>query len=294
MQPLSVAIVCKNNQSTIGAVLASVRELVRASGGEIVAIDSGSTDQTLPLLHAAGARVISSPWLGHVRTKQLALESARCPWVLMLDSDEPVRPDLALSIRTLLVQDPPRVGGCRVNRQVWYRGRPLRFAWQPEWRLRLVRAGCARWGGIDPHDKLELTPEALSRGLTTLDLAGTLRHDSFESFAEHLARQAGYARLSAQGLHARGARGSRFRLLTAGPGAFLKQLLLKQAWRDGIPGWLAAATAGAGALMKHAILLELSRAPAPSNKASADPRPTDASGSTTHSPAGASQAASPS
>jgi hypothetical protein len=57
-----------------------------------------------------------------------------------------------------------------------------------------------------------------------------------------------------------GERGSRWRLVTSPPGAFLKQLLIKQAWRDGWPGWLAAASAAAATLMKHAALIELTRA----------------------------------
>jgi hypothetical protein len=166
-------------------------------------------------------------------------------------------PDLRDAILAALAR--PQFDGYRVNRKVWYKGRPLNHAWQPEWRLRLVRRGKARWGGIDPHDKLEL----VDRGPTG-DLVGTLRHDSFESFIEHMGRQANYARISAQGLAARGERGSILRLLTSPFGAFAKQLIIKQAWRDGIPGWLAAATAAAGALMKHAALLELTRTDAQS------------------------------
>src|SRR5690606_18481587 len=80
--PLSVAIVCRNNERTIGRTLESVRGMA----AEIVAVDSGSTDGTIDLLEQAGARVIRSEWLGHVKTKQMALEACSQEWVLCLDS----------------------------------------------------------------------------------------------------------------------------------------------------------------------------------------------------------------
>ncbi|HYE02968.1 MAG TPA: glycosyltransferase family 2 protein [Phycisphaerales bacterium] len=251
--PLSVAIVCKDNQRTIGRTLDSVRGLAR----QIVAVDSGSTDGTLDLLRAAEARVIGSPWLGHVRTKQLALEACAEPWVLCLDSDESLSAELAGFVRAACAGGAePGVDGWELRRVVYYRGRPLRHAWQPEWRLRLIRRERFRWAGLDPHDYLEpLGPARLGRAV------GVLRHDSFETFAEHLGKQAGHARSMARSLHASGRRGSLARLAISPVGAFLKQVVVKRAFLDGTPGWLAAASTAAGALMKHAVLLELSQPP---------------------------------
>lgn len=250
--PLSAAIVCKNNQDTIGATLASLRGLA----SEIVAIDSGSTDATVPMLEAAGARVVHSPWLGHIKTKQLALEACTLEWVLCIDSDESVLPELAAGIRAALAADAPsKPDGYALNRMTYYQGRPLRYVWQPEWRLRLVRRGCAQWGGLDPHDKLELRRP----GAAALRLPGTLRHDSFPTFIEHLRKQHAHATTMARSLHAAGVRGSRTRLLLSPAGALFKQLVLKRGVLDGPPGWLAAASTACAALMKHAALIELSR-----------------------------------
>lgn len=257
---LSIAIVCKDNADTIGRVLDSVSGLAR----EIVAVDSGSSDGTIDQLRGAGARVIESDWLGHVKTKQKALQACESEWALCLDSDEPVMPDLRASIECCVDKNNPSVVGARVNRKVWYSpgqrggepGRFLNHAWQPEWRLRLVRRQRARWAGLDPHDKLEVGRDP---GQTVIDLPGTLRHDSFATFTEQLAKEATYARLMAQSLHASGARGSRLRVLTSPPGALLKQLIIKQAWRDGVPGFLAAGSTAASTLMKHMALLEISQ-----------------------------------
>lgn len=238
-----------------------VLDSVAGLASEVVAVDSGSTDGTLDLLASRGARIIESAWRGHVATKQMALEACTQDWILHLDSDEPVEPDLAASLRSLIEGGGVGVAAARVNRKIWYRGRFLNHAWQPEWRLRLVRrehvvSGKVRWGGRDPHDKLELLEPSAGR---VVDLPGTLRHESFESFAQHLGKQLTLSRIAAQTLAQDGERGSLLRLVTSPGGAMFKQVVIKQGWRDGLAGWLAGGTAAAGALMKHMILLELAR-----------------------------------
>lgn len=256
--PLSVAIACRDNERTIGRTLESVAGLA----SEIVAVDSGSTDGTIALLERHKARVIRSEWLGHVKTKQMALDACNQPWVLCLDSDESVEPDLGAQVRSALSKDDVAVGGYTVNRKAYYRGRPLNHVWQPEPRLRLVRRGHARWSGMDPHDALELLDTPGGPGWVGA-LEGTLRHDSFETFAEHFRKQCEHSRTMAASLHAAGEQGSYTNLLFSPIGAMFKQLVLKRGYKDGYAGWLAAASSAAGALMKHAMLIELSRQPRP-------------------------------
>lgn len=246
---LSVAIVCRDNEATIGRTLASVAGLA----DEVVAVDSGSRDGTLELLERSGARVIQATWRGHVATKQLALEACHGAWVLSLDSDESLEPALRDAIADALRRDEPSIAGYELNRKVYYRGRPLHHVWQPEWRLRLVRRGVARWTGLDPHDVLA----PVERGARVERLAGTLRHDAVDSFEQFLGRQLAHARVMARSLHAAGRRGSRLRLVLSPAGAMLRQLVIKRGFLDGWPGWVAAASTAAGTLMKHAILLEL-------------------------------------
>lgn len=254
---LSVSIVCKNNESTIARTLQSVHGLA----GEIVAVDSGSTDGTIGILERFGATVYREAWQGHVRTKQRAMDLCTRQWVLHLDSDESLEPALRASVRRALgdggATGPAVQGGVdgfEMNRKVFYRGRFLHYAFQPEWRLRLVRRGCGAWGGMDPHDGMLMKP-----GHRAERLAGDMRHDSFVSFEEQLRKQVGYGRLGAAGVVAAGQRGSYWRLLTSPPAAMLKQLIVKQAWRDGWPGWLAAGSAGAQALVKHMLIIEQAR-----------------------------------
>ena len=265
---LSVAIMCKDNEATIGRTLDSVAGLA----DEIVAMDSGSTDGTLGLLERAGARVVSTPWLGYVATRQKSIEACRGEWVLVLDSDESVLPALADSI-TEAMTNPGDRSGFEVNRKIFYRDRALNFAWQPEWRLRLVRRGLYRVAGLNPHDYIEPIRKTERIGR----LSGDLRHDAICDWSSFLARQIRHARTSAAAVHADGRRGSRLRLLTSPSGAFLKQLVLKQAWRDGTPGWIAAGSVAIGGLAKQSILLELGMEEASevqmSNPTTTPPRP---------------------
>ena len=251
--PLSVAISCKNEAPRIGRVLASVAPLI-GDGGEILTVDSGSTDGTLDILRAHHCRIIETHWRGFNATRQFAIDNCRCPWILCLDADEPLDPVLTAAIREVVTKDDPAIIAARINRIIYYRGQPLRHAWQPEWRLRLLRAGVARTGGVEPHDKIEIIPGKPGR---TVDLPGHIRHESIETFADFLRKQAGLSRASARAIHAAGGRGSRLALITSPPGAFFKQLIMKRAILDGVPGWMAAASQAAATLMKHIDLLEL-------------------------------------
>lgn len=228
---------------------------------EIVAYDSGSTDATLSMLESAGARILKGAWHGHIATKQMVLQACRGEWRLHLDSDESLEPACAGALVRFLCA-PGKFRGARINRKVWYLDAWLDHVWQPEWRLRLVRgedveAGHARWGGLDPHDKLELIgPAAVG---PVADLEGDVRHESFVDMADHLQKQVGHARTSAASLAAAGNRGSYRRLLISPPGAVFKQLVLRGGWRDGWRGWTASFSTGIATAMKHAMLIELTR-----------------------------------
>ena len=253
---LSVMIPCKNNERTMGRVLDSVRELA----DQLVVVDSGSSDYTMDLVKSCRewgsceVVLIETHWRGFVKTKQLALDACTCDYTLWLDSDEPVSPELAQSIRGAMSDD---VDGATVNRVVEYKGKLLNHCWQPEHRLRLVktalvRAGKARFAGIDPHDYLEIDPPHRAPLIV-----GVLIHESFESFAQHIDNARRLSLVSARSMHELGKRTSALKLMTSPPGAFLKQLVLKGSWRDGYAGWLCASTSAAAALMKHMMLYEM-------------------------------------
>ncbi len=252
--PLSVAIVCRDNEATIRRTLESVSGLA----SEVVALDSGSADGTIAILEEFGARVQRVAWQGHVRTKQLALQACSQPWVLALDSDESLTTALRESVARVVGGAAPEVGGFEINRKVWWRGSFLEHAWQPEWRLRLVRREWAAWGGSDPHDRLEVFRDGAPARVERI--GGDLRHDAFATIGEFLDKQVKLSRIAAESAYREGRRGSAWALATRPVAAWAKQVVIKGAWRDGWRGWCAASAVGAAALMKHAMLLERTRA----------------------------------
>jgi glycosyltransferase involved in cell wall biosynthesis len=248
--PLSISIITCNEEANLRRCLESVRELA----SEIVIIDSGSTDQTESVAREFGAIFVHSEWPGFVAQKNKSLQKCSQPWLLCLDADEALSPELAASIREAVAVAHSGVAGYWVSRRTWYLGQWIWHAWYPEWRLRLARRGCAEWCGHDPHDRLEV------KGVTRR-LDGDLFHYSFKDLEDHLRRTLRYAKISAAEYAARGRR-FRWHLLLLSPWfAFFKHILLKQGFRDGWRGWLISVIRGIDVFAKYAFLLEIERTP---------------------------------
>jgi glycosyltransferase involved in cell wall biosynthesis len=243
--PLSVAIITLNEERNLARCLASVRDLA----AEIVVIDSGSTDKTGEIARSFGAIFEPRPWQGYVAQKNIALKRCTQPWVLCLDADEALSPQLAQSIARVFDGGDPKQNGFWVNRRTFYLGDWIRHAWYPEWRLRLVRGNLAGWGGLDPHDKLEILGP-------TARLEGDLLHYPFRDLQDHLQSTIKHARTMADSYAAEGRKFRWHQLLVLPWFAFFKRLVLKQGWRDGWRGWLISVGNLVGTFAKYGFLLE--------------------------------------
>jgi glycosyltransferase involved in cell wall biosynthesis len=243
--PLSVAVITLNEEQRLQQCLESVRGLA----AEAVVVDSGSTDRTEEIARAFGAKFLVEPWSGHVAQKNKALKEATMEWVLCLDADETLSPELVESIREALSQKTILSNGFWVNRRSFYLGDWVRHAWYPEWRLRLVRKGYAQWVGRDPHDRLE-AQGAVQR------LDGDLYHYSYANLQDHLERTIRYARIASDALEKEGFQLRWYHLVISPWAAFLKRLIVKTGWRDGWRGWIIAFTAMLSVFGKYAFLLE--------------------------------------
>ncbi len=252
-----MAITAKDSMRTLPRTLASIAGLA----AEVLVIDSGSTDGTIEACRAAGAEVVHRDWEGNVAAKRCALERcAAAPWILVLDSDESLEPALAASIREALDRDDPAIDGYEINRKLHFAGAWLHHAFQPEWRLRLVRGGRATARGQAPHDELVLldapSPGSAPRRGRIGRLRGDCRHDSFADLEDMLRRQLAYAKAAALG----GASGGTLWDVLVSPGAaFLKQALLRGGFRDGWRGIVLAGGAAASTLMKHLFIMQRKR-----------------------------------
>jgi glycosyltransferase involved in cell wall biosynthesis len=246
--PISVAVVTLNEEANLRRCLESVRELV----SEVVVMDSGSTDRTQEIAREFGAVFVSSPWTGFAAQKNKCAEKCSQPWILFLDADEALTPELAASIRKAFAQGDPKVDGFWVNRRTFYLGQWIWHSWYPEWILRLVRRDQARWSGLEPHAFLE-EPGELAK------LEGDLLHYSFRDLQDHFQRTIKYARIMAESFHARGQRFHWSKLWVSPWLSFFKHLVLRGGWRDGWRGWLIAFSKWLDVFAKYAFLLEIQR-----------------------------------
>jgi glycosyltransferase involved in cell wall biosynthesis len=245
---LAACIIAFNEEDRIGDCLDSV-----AWADEILVVDSGSTDRTVAIASAKGARVIVRDWPGYAEQKNFALGRAAADWVLSIDADERVTTELAAAIRGLLAAPDEGVAGASMPRRTWYLGRWIRHGgWYPDRRVRLVRRGRGRWEGEHVHERL-----VADGSVRALD--GDLLHLTYRGLADQLRTIDRYTTEAARELSARGARGALGGMIVNPPLKFLKMYLLKAGFLDGVPGLCIALLAGHHASLKHMLLREIQR-----------------------------------
>ena len=243
---LSVVLITQNAAGQLADCLASV-----AFADEVVVIDSGSTDGTVALAERYGARVVTKEWLGFGRQKQFAVEQAANDWVLCLDADERVSPELAASL--VREMEAPAAPVYRMPRRNRFLGRWLRHGeGYPDWSPRLFDRRNARWSDDPVHEKVlyAVTPGTLE---------GDLLHDSAEDLGRYLDKQNRYTTLAAEQLYERGRNAGAFELLASPAVRFLKFYVLRLGFLDGIAGLVHIGIGCMNSYLKYAKLIELRR-----------------------------------
>jgi len=245
--PLSVAIITRNAASQLERCLASV-----AFAEEVVVVDSGSTDGTVELAERHGARVVRKEWLGFGAQKQFAVDAASHDWVLCLDADESLSPELREAIVEALKT--PRGLVYAVARRNRFLGRWLKHGeGYPDWNVRLFHREHARWGSEPVHEKVVA-------GSPVLRLRGDLLHDSAETLEKYLDKQNRYTSLQAESLRAAGRRANAFQLVLSPAVRFIKFYLWRLGFLDGVPGLVHITIGCMNSFNKYAKLKALERA----------------------------------
>ena len=245
--PLSAVLITHNAAAQLDGCLASLD-----FADEIVVVDSGSSDTTAEIASRRGARVVQKEWLGFGRQKQFAVDQAANDWVLCVDADERLTPELAASIRRAL--EAPVSTVYRMARCNRFLGRWLRHGeGYPDWSPRLFDRRNARWSDDEVHEKVlyAVTPGRLE---------GDLLHDSAENLGRYLEKQNRYSALAAQQLYAQGQRAGMSELLLSPLVRFVKFYVLRLGFLDGVPGFVHIAIGCMNSFMKYAKLIELHRA----------------------------------
>lgn len=248
--PISGCVICFQEQDRIADCVRSL-----AFCDEVIVVDSGSTDGTARIAAELGARVVTNaPFPGHRQQKQFAVEAARHDWVFCLDADERATPALQQRVRSLATTGLTGVA-YEMPRRNWYLGRIVRAGlFWPDRKVRLFDRRAARWGGTNPHDRVEVPV-----GAPVTRLEEPIEHLSYKDFRHHVRTIDSFTAIAARALAADGRRTNPFDLLFRPPAVFVKSLLLKRGFLDGWRGVVIAAMAAWTDWLKYWRLLRLSR-----------------------------------
>jgi glycosyltransferase involved in cell wall biosynthesis len=250
---ISACIVAKDEARHIAECVASVRFC-----DEVLVLDSGSRDGTPALARAAGAQVIETDWPGFVAQKNRAARAARNDWILSIDADERVDARLRAAIERLAADGEPPFCAYEVTRHPFVLGRWIDHGgWFPEWRTRLFDRRRARWGGVDPHDRVE------ADGPVGRLAEGEVAHYTYGSISEHLAQIDRFTTIAAREKVARGRRRTLLAMLFRPPARFLRMYVLRRGFLDGRAGFVLAVLGAVYVFLKYAKVWEATSVAAP-------------------------------
>lgn len=243
--PVTATVITLNEARHIGDCLASL-----AWADERVVVDSGSTDGTVEIARAAGARVVVRDWPGYAAQKDYAASLASHDWILSVDADERVTPALADEITRTLAA-PGDHAGFRVPRMTFHLGRWIRTTdWYPDYQLRVYDRRRARW-------KVRRVHESVQADGPVGALTSPLQHYAYRDVAHHLDTMQRYTTLAAEQMFEDGRRAGVAALLFHPPAAFLRNYILKRGILDGAPGLIISAMNAHYVFLKFAKLWAL-------------------------------------
>jgi glycosyltransferase involved in cell wall biosynthesis len=224
--PISVFIIAVNEADRIPLTIDSVRDWV----DEVIVIDSGSRDDTVVVAESRGARVVFNEWKGYGPQKVFGETLCRNEWLLNLDADEEITPELASEIRDLFAGD-PACSAYRLHILPLHGFSDKGHKWTATQKpVRLYRKSQGGFKDSTVHDSVVV------RSGATGSLKGMVNHRSFRSLAHHVDKVNSYSSAQAKDLHRRGRNPSRIELIVVPVFAFLKQYLLRREFVNSIDG----------------------------------------------------------
>ncbi len=251
MPTLSVAMIVKNEAQDLAACLDTVKGWV----DEIVILDSGSTDETEQIAEQYGAKFyVNTDWQGFGKQRQLAQQYVTSDYVLWLDADERVTPELKQSILQVVKNDEQNAV-YKIGRLSEVFGRQIRHSgWYPDYVVRLYRTTFAKYGDELVHEKVHFPKDANVKKLT-----GDLLHFTYKDVHHYLVKSASYAQAWSIQKAKAGKKASLFDGVTHALGCFVKMYLLKAGFLDGKQGFLLAILSAHSTFVKYADLWNRTR-----------------------------------
>jgi glycosyltransferase involved in cell wall biosynthesis len=244
---LSVIIITKNESRHIAECIDSV-----AFADEIIVVDSGSSDDTFAIARAKGAIVTqTADWPGFGRQKNRALDLATKDWVLSIDADERVTPELAQEIQRTLQN--PRADAYKISRLSNFQGRWIRHSgWWPDRVLRLFKRGKARFSDAIVHESVQSSGHAAT-------LKSHFLHYPYADMESLIAKVNRYSSDAASIMHEQGKTASPLGAAGHAVWTFVRIYLIRRGFLDGREGFVLAATAAAGNFFRYSKLMFLNQ-----------------------------------
>jgi glycosyltransferase involved in cell wall biosynthesis len=243
---ISATIITLNEEENLADALRSL-----AWADEIVVVDSESTDHTVEIARQFTDKVITQKWLGYAAQKNFATEQATNDWVLNLDADERLSPELQKEIEAIKKAENIDAAAFEMPRKVFYLGRWIKHSgWYPDFKIRLYNRTKGRWQGDFVHESVKVEGQVTR-------LCGDILHYTVRNASEHHLRLDRYTTLAAQEAFEKNRRSSFFTLALAPFATFVKSYLFKGGFLDGIQGLAIAFFAAHYVFLKNLKLWEL-------------------------------------
>lgn len=247
---LSVIVITRDEEANIADCLASA-----SFAAECIVVDSGSRDRTVEVAEAAGARVLrTTDWPGFGPQKNRALDLATQPWVLSLDADERVTPELREEILAVLARGTGADAWAMPRRSSFCGQYMAHSGWYPDRVVRLFRRGSARFSDDLVHERVVVNG-------TTGRLRGDLLHTTYPDLESMLEKLNRYSSASAESMYGKGQRSSLAGAMGRGLWAFFRTYVLRSGWRDGRLGLVLALSIAEGTYYKYLKLWLMGRGP---------------------------------
>jgi len=260
---LSIVLITHNEESNIGRTLASVQPLVADGKGEVIVVDSGSTDRTIEITKSFGAKVFIEEWKGYAAQKNSAIDKATGDWILSLDADEETDRQLVQEVSWLLgamliwqkegmpVDNDPQskelrdrglevgldeddLNGFVIPRKNYFLGRWINHGgFWPDSKLRLFRRGSGKFQDQAVHETVKI------EGVSSAVQHGALLHHSYPTLTDYIDHMNRYSSLGAEMAVAKGHGGfSVFNIVLRPMATFIYNYFFRLGFLDGREGLL--------------------------------------------------------
>jgi glycosyltransferase involved in cell wall biosynthesis len=243
---ISASIIVYNEEDNIAELCETV-----SWADEIVIVDSSSTDRTIEIAKQFTDKIFQREFLGYKDKHEYADSMTTGDWIFWIDADERVTPELLSSIEKLRSRNDSELpSGFRIARKTWYEGRWIMHGgWYPDHQMRLYRKADSFWDGVAPHQTARVAGK-----VETLD--GELLHYTKRDLSDHHRVTDRYATLAAEHLAKSGVTSGASKMFFSSIAAFVRTYILKQGFRDGVPGLMIAMFTAYGVFLKYAKVWE--------------------------------------